>query len=38
MGVECSTFALDADGNVANELRKVKPDTHAYDVLGALCS
>lgn len=38
MGVECSTFALDAHGNVANELRKVKPDTHADDVLGALCS
>ena len=38
MGVERSTFVIDADGNVAKELRKVKPDTHADDVLAALSS
>ena len=36
MGVERSTFLIDADGNVARVLRKVKPDTHADDVLTAL--
>jgi peroxiredoxin Q/BCP len=38
MGVERSTFVIDADGTVARVLRKVKPDTHADDVLGALAS
>jgi thioredoxin-dependent peroxiredoxin len=38
MGVERSTFVIDADGNVAKELRRVKPDTHADDVLAALPS
>ena len=38
MGVERSTFVVDADGNVAKELRRVKPDTHADDVLAALAS
>ncbi len=38
MGVERSTFVIDADGNVAKELRNVKPDTHADDVLAALSS
>ena len=38
MGVERSTFVIDADGNVAKEMRKVKPDTHADDVLAALTS
>ena len=38
MGVERSTFVIDADGNVARELRNVKPDTHADDVLAALAS
>jgi peroxiredoxin Q/BCP len=38
MGVERSTFVIDADGNVAKELRNVKPDTHADDVLTALSS
>jgi peroxiredoxin Q/BCP len=38
MGVERSTFVIDADGNVANVLRNVKPDTHADDVLAALSS
>ena len=38
MGVERSTFVIDADGNIAKELRNVKPDTHADDVLAALAS
>jgi peroxiredoxin Q/BCP len=37
-GVERSTFVIDADGNVAKELRRVKPDTHADEVLAALSS
>lgn len=36
MGVERSTFVIDADGNVAKELRRVQPDTHAEQVLEAL--
>ena len=36
MGMERSTFVIDADGNVAKVLRKVKPGEHAYDVLAAL--
>jgi peroxiredoxin Q/BCP len=36
MGVERSTFVIDADGNVAKIMRRVKPDTHADDVLAAL--
>jgi peroxiredoxin Q/BCP len=36
MGVERSTFVIDADGNVAKVLRKVNPETHADDVLAAL--
>ena len=36
MGVERSTFVINADGNVAKAMRKVKPDTHADDVLAAL--
>jgi len=38
MGVQRSTFVIDADGNVAKELRNVKPDTHAADVLAALAA
>jgi peroxiredoxin Q/BCP len=38
MGVERSTFVIDAEGNVAKELRNVKPDTHVDDVLAALPS
>ena len=38
MGVERSTFVIDADGNVAREMRNVKPDTHADDVLAVLSS
>ena len=36
MGVERSTFVIDADGDVARVMRRVKPDTHADDVLAAL--
>jgi peroxiredoxin Q/BCP len=38
MGIERSTFLIDSDGNVAKVMRKVKPDTHADDVLAALPS
>jgi thioredoxin-dependent peroxiredoxin len=38
MGVERSTFVIDEDGNVAKVMRKVKPDTHADDVLAVLAS
>lgn len=38
MGVERSTFVIDADGNVAKVMRQVKPDTHVGDVLAALVS
>jgi peroxiredoxin Q/BCP len=36
MGVERSTFVIDEEGNVAKVLRRVKPDTHADEVLAAL--
>jgi len=35
-GVERSTFVIDADGTVSKVMRRVKPDTHADDVLAAL--
>lgn len=38
MGIERSTFVIDADGNVARVMRRVKPDTHAQQVLEALPS
>jgi thioredoxin-dependent peroxiredoxin len=38
MGIERSTFLIDSDGNVAKVMRKVKPDTHADDVLASLPS
>jgi thioredoxin-dependent peroxiredoxin len=38
MGVERSTFVIGPDGTVVKEMRKVKPDTHADDVLAALPS
>ena len=38
MGVERSTFVIGPDGTVVKELRRVKPDTHADDVLAALSS
>jgi thioredoxin-dependent peroxiredoxin len=36
MGVERSTFVIDPEGNVARVMRRVKPDTHAEQVLEAL--
>ena len=36
MGIERSTFVIDAAGNLAKIMRRVKPDTHADDVLAAL--
>jgi thioredoxin-dependent peroxiredoxin len=36
MGIERSTFVIDADGNISKAMRRVKPDTHAADVLSAL--
>ena len=38
MGVDRSTFVIDAGGNVAKVFRKVKPDEHADQVLEALRS
>jgi peroxiredoxin Q/BCP len=36
MGIERSTFVIGADGNVVKVMRRVKPDTHADEVLAAL--
>jgi thioredoxin-dependent peroxiredoxin len=36
MGVERSTFLIDSQGTVTKVMRRVKPDTHAGDVLEAL--
>jgi peroxiredoxin Q/BCP len=38
MGIERSTFVIDAEGRVMKVMRKVKPATHADDVLAALPS
>ena len=38
MGVERSTFVINADGMVAKVMRKVKPETHTDEVLAALSS
>lgn len=38
MGVERSTFLIDAEGRVAKIMRRVKPDTHAELVLDALAA
>jgi peroxiredoxin Q/BCP len=38
MGIERSSFVIDADGNIVKVLRRVKPDAHANDVLAALPS
>jgi thioredoxin-dependent peroxiredoxin len=38
MGVERSTFVIGPDGNVAHVMRRVKPDTHAQQVLDSLPS
>jgi thioredoxin-dependent peroxiredoxin len=36
MGIERSTFLIDQEGRVAKVMRRVKPDTHAEQVLAAL--
>ena len=36
MGIERSTFVIDADGKIVKIMRKVKPAEHADDVLAAL--
>ena len=36
MGVERSTFVIDADGTVVKVMQKVDPESHADDVLAAL--
>jgi peroxiredoxin Q/BCP len=38
MGIERSTFVVDRDGNLARELRKVKPSEHAGLVLKVLAA
>jgi thioredoxin-dependent peroxiredoxin len=38
MGVERSTFVVDSDGKLAKVMRRVKPETHADDVLAVLGS
>ena len=38
MGVDRSTFVIDADGNVKRVMHKVKPDSHADEVLETLRS
>jgi len=35
-GIERTTFVIDAEGRVTRVMRRVKPDTHAADVLSAL--
>ena len=36
MGIERSTFVIDPEGKVAKVMRRVKPETHAQDVLEAI--
>lgn len=36
MGIERSTFLIDADGNLTHVMRKVDPAAHSDDVLAAL--
>ena len=36
MGIERSTFVIDAEGKVAKVMRKVKPETHVEHVLAVL--
>jgi peroxiredoxin Q/BCP len=38
MGINRSTFVIDADGKIAKAMRGVKPDTHAENVIAALDS
>jgi thioredoxin-dependent peroxiredoxin len=35
-GIERSTFVIDDEGDIVRVMRRVKPDTHAADVLAAL--
>ena len=37
-GVERSTFLIDEEGRIAKIMRRVKPDTHADQVLAALAA
>ena len=37
-GVERSTFLIDEEGRIAKVMRRVKPDTHADQVLAALAA
>jgi len=36
MGIERSTFVIDAEGTIVKVMRRVKPESHAADVLAAL--
>ena len=36
LGIERSTFVIDAEGTLVSVMRRVKPDAHADDVLAAL--
>ena len=36
MGIEHSAFVIDAEGNIAKVMRKVKFANHADDILAAL--
>jgi thioredoxin-dependent peroxiredoxin len=36
MGIERSTFLIDSEGKLTKVMRRVKPDTHADEVLAAL--
>jgi peroxiredoxin Q/BCP len=38
MGIERSTFVIDENGDVKRVMRRVKPDTHADNVLAVLAS
>ena len=38
MGIQRSTFVIDAEGKIAKVMRRVKPDTHADEVLAALAA
>jgi thioredoxin-dependent peroxiredoxin len=38
MGIERSTFLIGPDGKISKVMRRVKPDTHAQDVLAALAA
>jgi peroxiredoxin Q/BCP len=38
MGIERSTFVIDENGTVVRVMRRVKPETHAHEVLAALRS